>query len=174
MHSEFPVERLARLAASPFQIGFARQALRLLEPSDLLACEATQQGLLLRSPDEEALARPVALLNAIYGEQLVLSPPRVHYLVRNHQPHEPIMILRVRCARRYRDAVRNDLDAREAVLLEEHSHPRVAVLRTEAPLRTLFGYAETLAQLSENTARHWIWLDRYVPVESPPPGGSAA
>ena len=34
VYSEFPVEQLARLASSPFQIGFARQAMRMLAPSD--------------------------------------------------------------------------------------------------------------------------------------------
>ena len=57
--------------------------------------------------------------------------------------------------------------------LEENARPSVCVLRAEVPLRTLLGYGETLAKLSEGTALHWIWLDRYVPMDDPP-GGRAA
>ncbi|MCZ7656123.1 MAG: hypothetical protein M5R42_20470 [Rhodocyclaceae bacterium] len=32
-HSEFPVEQLVQLSSNPFQIGFARQVMRILEPS---------------------------------------------------------------------------------------------------------------------------------------------
>lgn len=173
MQAGFPVERLVRLASSPFQMGFARQALRLLESSDAIAFEATREGLLMRSQDEDALARPAALLSEVFGEQLVLLPPRVHYRMLGNCMHEPVMILRVRCAERYRDTVRDDLRAREATLLEEHNRRGMSVLRADAPLRRLLGYSAALALLSANTGRHWIWLDRYVPA-GPPPGGSAA
>lgn len=168
VHSEFPIERLAQMASNPFQIGFARQVMRMLSPSDLIAFEATRDGLLMRAQNEEALAKPVALLRDIYHDDLVLPPPRVRYMSLGNRPYEPIMLLRVRSAPRYRDAVREDLAAREATLLEEHVRPSVCVLRAEAPLRRLLGYGEDLAKLSEATALHWIWLDRYVPMGDPP------
>ena len=173
LHSEFPVERLAQMASNPFQIGFARQVMRMLSPSDLIAFEATRDGLLMRAQNEDALAKPVALLRDLYRDDLVLLPPRVRNMSLGNRPYEPIMLLRVRTAPRHRDAVREDLAAREATLLEEHTRPSVCVLRAEAPLRKLLGYGEALSALSGGTALHWTWLDRYVPMDDPP-GGRAA
>ena len=172
-HSEFPVERLVQLASSPFQIGFARQVMRVLAPTDLIAFEATHDGLLMRAQNEDALAKPVALLRDIYHDDLVLLPPQVRYMSLGNRPYEPIMLLRVRTAPRHWDAVRADLAARDATRLEENARPSVCVLRAEVPLRTLLGYGETLVKLSEGTAMHWIWLDHYVPMDDPP-GGRAA
>jgi len=172
-HSEFPVERLVQLASSPFQIGFARQAMRVLYPSGLIAFEATHDGLLMQAQNEDALAKPVTLLLELYHDDLVLLPPRVRYLSLGNRPYEPIMLLRVRTPPRHRDAVRDDLASREATLVEEFARPSVCVLRAKAPLRNLLGYSKTLSKLSDGTALHWIWLDRYVPMGDPP-GGQAA
>lgn len=173
VYSEFPVEQLARLASSPFQIGFARQAMRMLAPSDTIAFEATQEGLLMCAQNEDALAKPIALLLELYRDNLVLPPPRVRYMSLDDRPFEPIMFLRVRTVPRHWGVVRDDLASREATLLEEHARPSVCVLRAEAPMRKLLGYGEALATLSEGTALHWIWLDRYGPMGDPP-GGRAA
>ncbi len=173
VHSEFPVERLAQLASNPFQIGFARQVMRVLESSDLIAFEATHGGLLMRAQNEEALAKPVALLRDIYHDDLVLLPPQVRYMSLGNRPYEPIMLLRVRTAPRHRDDVGADLVARGATLLEEHMQASVCVLRAEAPLRQLLGYGEALSALTNGTGLYWTWLDRYVPMGDPP-GGRAA
>ena len=173
MHSEFPVERLAQMASNPFQIGFARQVMRMLAPSELIAYEATQEGLVMRAQNEDALAKPVALLRDLYHDDLVLLPPRVRYMSLGNRPYEPIMLVRVRTAPRHHDAVIEDLAAREATLLEEHARPSVCVLRAEAPLRQLLGYGEALSALTNGTGLYWAWLDRYVPMDDPP-GGRAA
>ncbi len=173
MHSEFPVERLAQLASNPFQIGFARQVMRMLTPSDLIAYEATHDGLLMRAQNEDALSRPAALLRDLYNDDLVLLPPQVRYMSLGNRPYEPIMLLRLRIAPRYRETVREDLDNRDATLLEELERPSICVLRAEAPLRNLLGYGETLSELTDGTGLHWVWLDRYVPMDDPP-GGKAA
>lgn len=167
-HSEFPIEQLVQLTSSPFQIGFARQVMRVLHPSDLIAFEATLEGLLMRAQNEDALAQPMAMLCDIYGDDLKLLPPRVRYMSLGNRVYEPIMLLRVRTAPRHLDAVRNDLASRKLKILEEHEHPSVCVLRAEGPLRNLLGYGESLAKLTEDKALHWIWLDRYVPQDEPP------
>lgn len=172
-HTEFPVERLAQLATSPFQIGFARQVMRVLERSDHIVFEPTHDGLLMRAQNEDALAKPVELLHDLYGEDLVLLPPQVRYMSLGNRPYEPIMLLRVRIAPRHRTAVRDDLVERQATMLEEHEKTSICVLRAEAPLRKLLGYGETLATLTDGTGLHWMWLDRYVPMDDPP-GGRAA
>lgn len=173
IHSEFPIERLAQLASSAFQIGFARQAMRMLSASDLVAYEAAHDGLFIRAQNEETLARPVELLRDLYCEDLVLQPLRIRYMSLGNRPYEPLMLLRVRVPPRYQEVVRDDLIRREALLLEEHVRSSVSVLRAEAPLRRLLGYGADLATLTDGMALHWIWLDRYVPM-TVPPGGKAA
>lgn len=173
VYSEFPVERLARLALSPFQVGFARQAMRTLEPSEAVAYDATPDGLLMRAHNEDVLAGPVASLRDAYRDALVLLPPQVRYITLDGRPYEPVMVLRVRTAPCYWDDVRADLATREATLLEEQVALRVCALRAEAPLRRLLGYAEVLAGLTEGTAQHWIGLDRYVPMGEPPDSWAA-
>lgn len=174
VYPEFPVERLARLTSNLFQVGFARQAIRMLEPSESAAFEAIQEGLLMRAHNEDALARPAALLRDCYRDDLVLLPPQVRYITLHGRRYEPIMVLRVRADPRYRAGVREDLASREATLLEAHTDSGVYVLRAEAPLRRLLGYGEALAELSEGTAQHWIGLDRYGPMADPPGGAWAA
>lgn len=173
VYSEFPVECLARLASSPFQVGFARQAMRMLEPSEAVAYDATQDGLLMRAHNEDVLAGPAASLRDAYRDALVLLPPQVRYITLDGRPYEPIMVVRVRTVPCYWDDVRADLAAREATLLEEQVTLRACVLHAEAPLRRLLGYAENLAQLSEGTAQHGIRLDRYVPMGEPPDSWAA-
>lgn len=174
VRSAFLMEQLVQLASMRFQIGFARQAMRLLEPSDLVAFEATEDGLRMLLQNEDAPARPLALLRDLHGDNLVLLPLKVRYLSLGNRLHEPIMILRVRTTLRHRDAVCHDLDSREAtLLLEEHTRSGISVLRAEAPLRRLLGYGQALAELSRNSARHWIWFDHYAPIGDPP-GGFAA
>lgn len=173
MHSEFPIEQMVQLASSAFQIGFARQAMRMLSASHVLDYEATHEGLFMRAQNEETLVKPVELLRDLYGEDLVLQPLRIRYMSLGNRPYEPIMLLRVRVPPAYLEVVRGDLVRREALLLEEHVRSSIGVLRAEAPLRTLLGYGADLAALTDRMALYWIWLDRYVPMKTPP-GGKAA
>lgn len=173
VRSEFPIERLAQLASSAFQIGFARQAMRMLSASHVVAYEATHEGLFMRAQNEETLAKPVDILRDLHGDDLILQPLRIRYMSLGNRPYEPIMLLRVRVPPRYLEVVRGDLVRREALLLEEHVRSSISVLRAEAPLRTLLGYGADLAALTDRMALYWIWLDRYMPMNTPP-GGKAA
>lgn len=173
IHGCFPLERLAQLDSHRFQMGFARQVMRLLEASDSVAFEATPDGLLMLAQSEEALAKPVALLRDLYGADLVLQPPQVRCLTLDNRPYEPIMHLRVRVAPRHRNAVRDSLIGRGVVILEEHECPGAWVLRAESPLRGLLGYGEALSALTDGTSLHWTWLDHYAPMDWPPDGMAA-
>ena len=173
MHTELPIEQLARNTSHRFQNGFARQALRLLDPSDAVAFETTRDGLLIRAQNEATLARPVELLSNAYPGQLSLSPVQVRYVRLGNRVYEPIMLLRVRFGPQFLESVRGDLDARGVALIEEYKRVGVCILRGEAPLRSMLGYGEHFAQLTDATGFHWTWLDRYSPIDNPP-GGKAA
>lgn len=173
LHAELPVEMLASVASHPFQLGFARQALRMLPATENASFEATSLGLLICTRSEEALVEPIEFLRETYGTDLVLSPPRVRQVFLGDQPYEPIMELHVTSSLRHRNALREDLVRRRAALLGDEEHPDRYVLRAEAALRSLLGYGAALAGLTDGTAQHRIWLSRYVPIDCPP-GGCAA
>ena len=171
--AQLPLEMLASITSHPFQLGFARQALRMLRASEHVSFEATAKGLLMCASSEEALMEPLGLLRDSYGPDMALSPPRVRYVSMGERNYEPIMRLRVSVERHLADAVREDLVRRKAVIQGDQVHDGTCFLRAEAPLRALLGYADALARLTDGTGRHWIWLNRYVPIDGPP-GGHAA
>lgn len=172
-YSEFPIQRLLQLASSPFQIGFARQVMRVLEPSSRVAHEATHDGLLVFAANEEVLLAQTGVLACMYGDGLVAGPPRVRRLSLGRRLYEPVMRLRVCVERRHLAAVRQDLDARGARRLDERPGGESCELEAEALLQDLLGYGAALAALGAPSARHSTALDRYVPV-SRPPGDQAA
>lgn len=170
VHSEFPLQRLVQLASSPFQVGFARQVVRMLPPSPVAAYEPTRDGLLILAGNEAALRAQTEMLCGMYGDDLLPQPPQVRYISLGNRPYEPIMRVRVRVAGEYRDAVCADLAEREALLLGERARAGACLLRAEAPLRTLLGYGEALAGLAAGATWHRTVLDRYVPMPRPPGG----
>lgn len=173
MLAEFPVEQLASHAGHRFQQGFAHQACGLIAPSEAHGLHTVPAGLLIQARDEEALAGPVDILRHIYGAQLRLAPPRPRLLFLGGRWCEPIMMVRARLRPIYLEALRRDLLARGARLLEEDARPDGVVLRAEAPLERMLGFGRDFADLTEASGDYWIWLDRYQPMDVPP-GGLAA
>lgn len=172
MHSEYPIEQLARSARTRFQIGFARMAMQLMPEMEGVLLEATKHGLVIMGRDELALAQPVAALQRMYPGEVELGEPRVRLLY-DGGLREPVMWLRASLERDYCEPAVQELVAREAEMEEvDWLSPR-PVVRARAPLRTLIGYPQTLAELSENTAEVRTWLSHYAPVP-PGPGGFAA
>ncbi len=142
--------------------------MELLPPSEVHGLHALPTGLLIQACDEETLAGPVAILQDVYGGHLHLSSPRPRLLFLDGYWCEPVMVLRVRVRRKYADAVLRDLLQREALLLEQDAQFEAVVLRAQAPMSRLLGYGQDLAALSESSGIHWIWLDNYCPMASPP------
>lgn len=177
MRSEFPLEQLVKHDCHRFQMGFARQVIRDVTQTrrfrDRVVFEATADGLLMLAQNEEALAEPLRLLADLYEQSLVVAPPRVRYLFLANERFEPIMVVRVRVAPRDLPAVRADLVAREASIVDEDRNRGTCVLRAEAPLRSLLGYGTRLSVLTEGAGEYCSWLDRYARMPSPP-GPSAA
>jgi hypothetical protein len=173
MRAEFPVEQLASHAGHPFQQGFARQASRLIPPTEAHDLQTVPAGLLIQARDEDALAGPVAILRDIYGSLLHLAPPRPRLLWLEGRWCEPIMMVRARLRHIYLEGVRRDLLARGALMLEEDDQPDGMVLRAKAPLERLLGYGPEFSALTGASCDYWMWLDCYRPMEVPP-GGLAA
>jgi hypothetical protein len=172
-HGDFPVEQLVRHATLRFQRGFAHEAMRLIEDSDAFALAAVPAGLLIRGENEEALAEPLDILRQVHGEDLGVAPPRVRHLFIDGRWCEPIMQVRARVPSEHLAAVRQDLLALGASLLDIDCLADGWVIRAEAPMRDLLGYGARLRRLAGDEASHWIWLDRHAPLRPPPLGRAA-
>ena len=173
LQAEFPIERLITHTGHRFQRGFATQAIGLFEASEAFAFLAVDDGLLIRGENEEALATPVDILRQAHGPALHLQPPRVRHLLLEGQWCEPVMQLRVQVLVEYLGPVRQHLLAAGARVLDVDVHLDAGVIRAEAPLARLLGLGEDFKRLTEGRGTHWIWLDRYAPLDTPPEPGAA-
>jgi len=172
-HPEYPLERICSHRYQPFQLTFARHAMQLIAQRDDIELEATHRGLILRAETEAALDGAIRTLQEHYGSQLRAGATTVRYHS-GASLEEPHMVVRVSCQPKYLEAVRADLLARHARILEAEATPTRVIVRATAPLLGLIGYGWSLARLTSGTARETMRLSHYAPAESPPPDGDAA
>ena len=130
MNYQYPLETLARKAAAGSQLDFAREARRIFDDSDETLFEAHDHGLAIFAAHEEALERPVQMLQELYGQDVEVRRPKVRYLP-GEPPHEPIMRARIAVPLEFADAVVRELKRRQHApsKREELGRPRVSVSR---------------------------------------------
>jgi hypothetical protein len=159
-HPEYPLERVCIHRYEPFQLTFARHAQQLLAEVEEIEAEASHRGLVLRGETEAALEQPVQLPRDYFGSQISVGEPMVRY---HHglSVEEPHMRLRVRCLAKHFDAVRADLESRDALIVRSHRTSTLGVLLATAPLARLLGYSRSLAQLTAGTAQGVLCLSHY-------------
>lgn len=172
MNFDMPIEQVVRRTDTRFQLGFAAEAKARLRNSEAFALSGSHRGLHVLARNEDSLAKPVAVLRGAYGSSLQVGPPTVR-LIRGVQVQEPIMHVRISLGTEYREAVKGALAARDAMLEEERSRSRHAVLRYEAPLARLIGLPAELTRITSDTARYWIVLSHYALVTGDPDGRAA-
>jgi hypothetical protein len=171
LHFDLPVEQLLRRRDTRFQLGFARQAKKLVPDGNEFLVAPSRQGLHVLARHEEALAPPVAVLRDAYGDSLDVQPPQVR-VIHEPFPQEPVMHVRIRAEVRDLEAIKEALRARGARLDEEYLRSSYGVLRYEAPLARLLGLPEDLSRLTTGRAQHWTALSHY--TRGINPGGDAA
>jgi len=137
----------------------------LPQPRDCLF-EASADGIVVRGATESALEGPTQLLREVYGEQLAIGPLTIRYR-KGAALEEPYMGVRVLCAARDFQAVRSDLLARDAKILDEEVSQSIGIVRVTAPLAKLLGYSRDLVALTAGSAREVMWLDHYAPCAQP-------
>ncbi|HYG70058.1 MAG TPA: hypothetical protein VD838_20450 [Anaeromyxobacteraceae bacterium] len=172
MHFDLPIEQLVRRKDTPFQLGFAHQALGILPLREEFRAMPTYKGLRVLGRNEDELTTPVETLREVYGPAMDVHPPVVR-LIEGPQVQEPIMHLRISLENRYLDEVKRALAGRGATPSEEYGRPSYSVLRYEAPLADLLGLPRQLSDITAGTAKHWIVLSHYALVTRDP-GGRAA
>jgi translation elongation factor EF-G len=77
------------------------------------------------------------------------------------------MGVRVLCAAKYYDGVRDDLIVRGGALADAEVTPRIAVLRATVSLARLLGYSQHVHDLTGGSAREVTWFSHYAPIETP-------
>ena len=173
MHPEYPIECTCSHRRERFQLAFARNAIELLPQREDASYVSSPQGLVVLAETEAALERPVRILRETYGDEVCIGEPKVRYR-QGATLEEPYMGVRVLCAPRHFRAVRMDLEARGAEILDAEETDQFGIVRATAPLAVLLGYSCRLAELTAGRAQHTMWLSHYAPVTSRPPGGDAA
>jgi hypothetical protein len=164
--AEHPLERTCRHRSEHRQLAFAERVLGFLPQQRDCLFEASPEGIVIRGATESALEGPTELLREVYGEQIAIGPLKIRYR-KGAELEEPHMGVRVLCAAKDFAAVRGDLLARGAKILDEEVAQSIGVVRATAPLAKLLGYARDLVGLTAGTAREVMWLDHYEPCAQP-------
>jgi len=172
MNYGYPIEQLARSAKTQFQMGFARMTVHLMPQFDDVAFEPSAQGLKILGASDLALAIPGEVIRQIHASDVELTEPRVR-LMYDTAVREPVMWIRASVGDKYAEAVVQDLVARGAEIEEVDWMSSPPVIRAKAPLRTILGYPQTLATVSQNTADLRMWLSHYAAIPSDPDGEAA-
>jgi len=77
---------------------------------------------------------------------------------------EPIMLVEVETPLEYQGQIVGDLNSRRGIILSTENFKNHAVVRAEAPLVNLFGYATTVRSLSKGMATFTMEMSRYARV----------
>lgn len=162
MYYQLPLEQLVRHRLASSQIEFAWEALAILEDSEDARFHPSTRGLALYGAHEGALEPSLAILRDRYGDIVDIRPPRVRCL--SGRPiQQPVMALRITVPCTRAQAVRDELQRRDACILEECVRGPALIVHAEAPLRNLMGLGQWLRDTAGREAHHAMRLARYEP-----------
>lgn len=166
MSLEYPLERICSLKSEPTQLAFARNAMPYLPARQDRVFLEKSQGLVIRGETEDAIEAPVRTLRDLYGDNVEIGPLTIRYRP-GDTVEEPYMGVRVSGPAKHFDAIKEDLVARGATVLDAERIGPLGVVRATAPLASLIGYAKSLAELTSNSANQVMWFSHYAPVRRP-------
>lgn len=167
MNFDLPIQQTVRRADTRFQLGFATEAKKRVEPGDGFVLSASRAGLHVLARNEGELAAPLQSLLDLYGAALEIGRPTPR-LIHGIPVQEPVMHFRISLHTADLPAVKRALQAREALIEEEYARTLRAVVRGEAPLARLIGFPAELRLMAYEHARCWIVLSHYAPVPIDP------
>ena len=168
---DMPIVQRLRYLGGPVPLRFAEDAAAWIAHDDEVGVRRAHRGLELRAVNEDALSRAASVLRQVYGDDIDLMPPQVHYR-EGAQLLEPIMHFRIDCAPDHRGRIKRLLAARGAPILTEEAQDTSFVLRGTAPLAALLGVGAQLDACAAERVSFWSWLSHYAPAD--PDGGDAA
>jgi hypothetical protein len=173
MNERYPIEQLARSARTRFQTGFAHMTMQRMPPFEGAALEPAAHGLRILGINEMALVAPRDFIRHMHEHEVLLDEPTVRDVRYGRELWEPVMCVRVSIDAAHAEAAIHDLVARRSSIdCVDWLHNPV-VIHAQAPLRTLLGYPDALAQRSEHTADLKMWLSHYAPIKWGPDNDAA-
>lgn len=172
MYFRYPLETLASTRRAAHRVEFTRSALQAMRDTDDVRFQSMEAGVRILAADEDSLINVAQVLRDLFGDLVEMRAPQAR-LMPGNPVQEPIMNVRISMRADHGDAVRQELRARDATILEECTRSRVFIIRAEAPLARLLGLPARLNALTDGTAVHWIRLNRYAALSSGPEGRAA-
>ena len=166
MERVYVLQQLFVHAGKISQRAFAESVAAKLRPLSGIWPEPMNNGLMVLAMAEAPLDAAAVLLQAVYGDGLSPGPRRV--CQRHYPGMEPLMDLFVRVPSSHAQIVVSDLHCRHAIRRFTVAEDRGWLIRAEAPMKSLLGYGQSLAMLSQGSADHWMTFSRWEPVESQP------
>ena len=167
MYLRYPIEALARRRFTRRQREFGERARRAMGEVDGVCCECSGVGLHIHAADELRLDAAAHALRDLYGDLMELVGPTVR-IIPGNPPREPVMKVRIGMQRHFAKAVREDLAACGASILDQAWLSGLLFMHVEAPLSNLLGLPLRLCALTNGTATLDFRLDRYDPLDDRP------
>jgi hypothetical protein len=96
MFPHFPLEQMCSHSEEHFQLAFARSAMGIVRDQPDCKLQPTGKGLLILGETEDAMSRPVRILQSAYGARLAVGALTIRYRS-GPVVEEPHMGVRVSC-----------------------------------------------------------------------------
>lgn len=166
MNRVYVLEQALTSARERFQLKFAKEAADALQELDGIRAEPTGQGLRVSATAETPILQATLLLRTRYGRDLRAGPVQVRFV--QDPPMEPIMDVFVLVATAFARSVQSDLRARRGEIVAATDEKRGSLIRAQAPMATLLGYAKDLRALAGERAEHWVVFSHWAPIGTGP------
>jgi len=164
VHEHLPLETLLRTREHRVQRAFAYEALEALGPQpEGIVYEPSHEGLRIYARDEVVLAKVTEVIQRRVMRHGELQWPRVRYRFAKGM-EEPVMGVLLEGPEPLFDAIKAELDRRQAEMLEASGMPGIFVVRARGPLRRLMGLPAKCDQASNGFVKLQMWLSHYQPL----------
>lgn len=164
-HDMYPLEQMVTCSKYRAQRVFAKKAFELLPEYEDTVFEPTCDGLRMFALTEADLIKPRAFLVEVFGSAVKFAAPHIRLAYADGW-QEPIMGFRIATESSYVEPIRKSLTVRGASISDIERRVPTSVIRGQAPLLDLLGFARTLRDLSKESAEAVLWLSHYQPLWS--------
>ncbi len=173
----YTLEQLVQLRHAFSKRKFSEEAAHLIQATERIRAEITEDGLFLAAIGELDLEAAVEMLQRKYGTNLIVGKPAIRYVF---EPvlQEPYMKVEVMTPADCVGSAAGDLNNRKALITEMRESVDMKLVGAEVPLSMMFGYSTALRALTAARGSFTMRFLEYRPAQSGPedpgPGGGIA
>lgn len=165
---EYPLRVTVENPVERFQYKFAKEALAKVKLDDRIKVDASHVGLTISAVYEQDIEKVVDQLKKSFPD-LVLGKLRIMY-IEGPPALEPYMDLTVLTPAEFVGAICADLNQRNAVILHIGDAESAKVVKSEAPLSEILGYAHDLRHMTSGRGSFRVDFCEYKPAHGGGPG----